>query len=93
MEVIAFLIGVIILVVYMGIWYAIRCELNARYGEKIAVFFSALGIIVFFPLPMSIFTQVANILGVWVQDQAGQLKKTYSRFVALGESSLTYMNI
>ena len=66
MEVIAFLIGVIILVVYMGIWYVIGCELNARYGEKIAVFFSALGIIVFFPLPMSIFTQVASILGVRV---------------------------
>ena len=64
MEVIAFLIGVIILVVYMGIWYVIGCELNAIYVEKIAVFFSALGIIVFFPLPMSIFTQVASILGV-----------------------------
>ena len=64
MDVIAFLIGVVILVVYMGISYAIGCELKARYGERIAVFFSALGIIVFFPLPMSIFTQVANILGV-----------------------------
>ena len=64
MEVIAFLIGVNILVVYMGIGYVIGCELNARYGEKIAIFFSALGIIVFFPLPMSIFTQVASILGV-----------------------------
>ncbi len=64
MEVIAFLIGVIILVVYMGIWYAIGCQLNARYGEKIAIFLSALGIIVFFPLAMSIFTQVASILGV-----------------------------
>ena len=64
MDVITFLIGVIILVAYMGVWYVIGCELNARYGEKIAVFFSALGIIVFFPLPMSIFTQVASILGV-----------------------------
>ena len=64
MGVIVFLIGVIILVVYMGVWYAIGCELNARYGERIAVFCCALGIIVFFPLPMSIFTQVANILGV-----------------------------
>ena len=64
MDVIAFLIGVVILVVYMGIWYAIGCELNARYGEKIAVFFSALGIVVFFTFPMSIFTQVADILGV-----------------------------
>ena len=64
MGVLAFLIGVVILVVYMGIWYTIGCELNARYGEKIAVFFSALGIIVFFPFPMSIFTQVASILGV-----------------------------
>ncbi len=63
MDVIAFLIGVVILVVYMGVWYTIGCELNTRYGEKIAVFFSALGIIVFFPLPMTIFTQVANILG------------------------------
>ena len=64
MGVVAFLIGVVILVVYMGIWYTIGCELNARYGERVAVFFSALGIIVFFPLPMNIFTQVANILGV-----------------------------
>ena len=64
MDVVAFLIGVIILVVYMGIWYTIGCELYARFGEKIAIFFSALGIIVFFPLPMSIFTQIANILGV-----------------------------
>ncbi len=64
MGIIAFIIGVVILVVYMGIWYVIGCKLNARYGEKVAVFFSALGIIVFFPLPMSIFTQVANILGV-----------------------------
>ena len=64
MDVITFLIGVIILVAYMGVWYVIGCELNARFGEKIAVFFSALGISVFFPLPMSIFTQVANILGV-----------------------------
>ena len=64
MYVIAFLIGVVILDVYMGIWYTIGCELNARYGEKIAIFFSALGIILFFPLPMTIFTQVASILGV-----------------------------
>ena len=64
MGVIVFLIGVIILVVYMGVWYAVGCELKVRYGEKVAVFFCALGIIVFFPLPMSIFTQVANILGV-----------------------------
>ena len=64
MGVVAFLIGVVILVVYMWIWYTIGCELNARYGEKVAVFFSALGIIVFFPLPMNIFTQVADILGV-----------------------------
>tara|TARA_A100001388_G_C28282243_1_gene272615 strand:+ start:237 stop:431 length:195 start_codon:yes stop_codon:yes gene_type:complete len=63
MGVVAFLIGVVILVVYMWIWYTIGCELNTRYGEKIAVFFSALGVIVFFPLPMTIFTQVANILG------------------------------
>ena len=63
MSVVAFLIGVVILVVYMWIWYTIGCELNARYGEKVAVFFSALGVIVFFPLPMTIFTQVANILG------------------------------
>ena len=62
MDVVAFLIGVIILVVYMSIWYTIGCELNARYGEKVAVF-SALGVIVFFPLPMTIFTQVADILG------------------------------
>ena len=63
MGVVAFLIGVVILVVYMWIWYTIGCELNVRYGEKIAVFCSALGVIVFFPLPMTIFTQVANILG------------------------------
>ena len=64
MKEVAFFIRVVILVVYMGIWYTIGCELNARYGEKVAIFFSALGIIVFFPLPMNIFTQVANILGV-----------------------------
>ena len=64
MAIIAFAIGVVILVVYMGLWYAIGCKLNERYGDKVAVFFSALGIILFFPLPMSIFTQVADILGV-----------------------------
>ena len=37
MGVVAFLIGVIILVVYMWIWYTIGCELNARYGEKVAI--------------------------------------------------------
>ena len=64
MGIIAFIIVIVILVVYMVIWYVIGCKLNARYGETVAVFFSALGIIVFFPLPMSIFTQVASILGV-----------------------------
>ena len=64
MEMLAFLFGVIILVIYMAVWYTIGCKLNDRYGEKTAIFLSALGIILFFPLPMSIFTQVADILGV-----------------------------
>ena len=60
----AFLFGVIILIIYMWIWYTIGCKLNDNYGEKTAIFISALGIIIFFPLPMNIFTQVADILGV-----------------------------
>ena len=45
MGVVAFLLGVVILVVYMGIWYTIGCELIASVSEMVCNKLSA-GIIV-----------------------------------------------